>query len=46
MQLILGACQSGAALLFAHVAGVLAKSSGSAPFRHDFGKLYNSPPVN
>lgn len=38
-QLILGACQSGGAVVFADVAGVLAKISGSAPFLHDFGKV-------
>ena len=41
-QLILGACQSGGAVVFADVAAVFAKSSGSAPFMHDFGKVSTS----
>lgn len=31
---------------FADVAGVLARSSGSALFVHDFGKVSTSPTVN
>lgn len=31
---------------FADVAGVLAKSPGSAPFKRDFGKVSTFPTVN
>lgn len=33
-------------MFFADVAGVLAKSSGSALFMHDFGKVSTFPTVN